>query len=450
MTLNLARSLSSLRSELSRTSRLFLMALFVWSSGCQSMHLATHSFELPPERHELILAARTYREILDTQPKSQNAHLTQLLERVGQRIADVAERPDFDWEFTLLSGPSQNAFCLPGGKVGVYEGILPVCQNEAGLAVVLSHEIAHALARHGGERLSQRMSNEPDHWSFARMVGIADSQQIDMVKSVYGLESKKGVPLPYSRTQEAEADSIGLLLMARAGYDPNEAPLFWERSSRMTGEKTPELLATHPSDDIRAAKLKEIVPRALSVYQGAPQRYRQGEQIPMEALAELIKKPTPKAPEAEKTTAATTPPTTPAPVAAAATPATPPAPAATTTTAAATTPAETPPVATAAATPAPAAPPAEATITTAAATVAETNSAEIITALAVTPAPVVHGSSGAMTTRPLSGVTALLPNLGDPTVEGSAADASAAAQAGSVDQTAAPPQESGGWKPSRN
>ena len=245
-------------TSLQRTGRSFLprflvAALLAWPSGCQSIHLATRSFEMMPERQELALAARTYQTVLDTYPRSQNAHLTQIIERVGQRLAAVSERPDFEWQFTLLSGHQQNAFCFPGGKVGLFEGILPACQNEAGLAVVLSHEIAHAMARHGSGRLSQKLASEDISWSVGRMIGFTDTHRIDMVKNVYGLESSHGVPLPYSRTQEAEADSIGLLLMARAGYDPSEAPRFWERLNNSSGVKTPELLATHPSDETRAA-----------------------------------------------------------------------------------------------------------------------------------------------------------------------------------------------------
>ena len=147
--------LSTRSTRLQRTGRshlalLLVATLLAWPSGCQSMHLATRAFDTQPDRQELVLGIKAYQAILDTHPRSQNAHLTQMLERVGQRLAAVSERPDYAWEFTLLSGPHQNAFCFPGGKVGVFEGILPACQNEAGLAVVLSHEIAHALARHGG------------------------------------------------------------------------------------------------------------------------------------------------------------------------------------------------------------------------------------------------------------------------------------------------------------
>lgn len=448
------------RTGRSLLPRVLAAALLIWPSGCQSIHLATRSFEMMPERQELALGAKTYQAILDTHPRSKNAHLTQMLERVGQRLAAVTERPDYDWEFTLLSGPHQNAFCLPGGKVGVFEGILPACQNEAGLAVVLSHEIAHAMARHGGERLSHKLASEDISWSVGRMIGITDSHRIDMVKNVYGLESSHGVPAPYSRTQEAEADSIGLLLMARAGYDPNEAPRLWERLNRSSGVKTPELLATHPSDETRAAKLKEIVPRALSVYQGAPQRYRLGEQIPMEALAELISKPAPKAAEPDKVAAATpAAPATTSPAAAAATPApaaTPatPAPAAATpavataaTPPAATAPAETPPAVTAATTPAPTDPAATSAAATPAATPEASPAPQVLTIASVTAAPIVQVSSSTVTpaASPTTGSGSITSAI--LLISGTSTDDDAdLPQWVTAEKPAASPQESGGWK----
>ena len=273
---------------------LLIAGLVAGLTGCQSMLLVERTQDAPgqqwgglTEEREVALGARVYQEILTTEPKSQNAHLTQMLERVGQRVADVSERPDFQWEFTLLSGPKQRAFCLPGGKVAVYEGIMPVCVNEAGLAVVLSHEIAHALSRHGGERLAHRMETEEKHRLFGRLLRTDQEHEVAQLKSVYGLNGKPEPALPFSRTQEAEADSIGLLLMARAGYDPREAAHFWERFSDSEGDNPSELLAVHPTDDTRTARLNEIVPRALSVYQSATQRRGLGEQIPMQALAEL-------------------------------------------------------------------------------------------------------------------------------------------------------------------
>ena len=264
-------------------------SLFTGLTGCQSVLLTTS--DLPREnRHqkqEVELGAKLYQEILATEPKSQDAQLSQMLDRVGQRIAAASDRPDFQWEFTLLSGPQRDAYCLPGGKVVVYEGLLPVCAHEAGLAVVLSHEIAHILSHHESERMRSKMRAIEGDSAFARIQVGRDAERIEMLKSIYGLRKQHASYVPFSRTQEDEADSIGLLLMARAGYDPQEAPRFWDRFPAETGSAGLDLLSKHPLNDTRTAKLSEIVPRALSVYQNAPQRYGAGERFQNEAFAEL-------------------------------------------------------------------------------------------------------------------------------------------------------------------
>ncbi len=241
---------------------------------------------LMPEEQEIALGAQAYQEVLKGEPLSTNREATAMVQRVGQRIAAVAGRPDYQWEFNLVASSSQNAFALPGGKVAVYEGVLPVCQHEAGLAVVMSHEIAHAIARHGGERMSQETA-------VSGVRGVLDMVTKDRMSeadhqtlmSVYGVSTRYGAILPYSREHESEADSIGLMLMARAGYDPSEAPAFWERFAAMSGPKAPELLSTHPSDVRRAAELRALVPQALKYYEGSPQKFGLGEALVMMAAA---------------------------------------------------------------------------------------------------------------------------------------------------------------------
>lgn len=288
-------------------ARLLGMCLCLGLAGCQSILLTGHaSLDLLPEEQEMAFGIKAYQEVLQTEPKSQNAHLSQILERVGRRISVVSERPDYQWEFTLLSGSAETAFCLPGGKVAVHEGILPICANEAGLAVVVSHEIAHALARHGGERITHQMSAQSGEWALSRMLDKQDAKHVETVKTAYGLRTPHGPLLPFSRQQEAEADSIGLLLMARAGYDPQEAPRFWNRLRQSSSTNAPQLLSTHPSDATRGTKLAESVPRAMSFYQSASQRHGLGEQIPMPALAERVPTAAPAlAPLAEEEIAAT-------------------------------------------------------------------------------------------------------------------------------------------------
>jgi predicted Zn-dependent protease len=229
------------------------------------------------EKQEVALAETTYRDMLTEQPLSTNQATIRVVNRVGQRIAAVAERPDFDWEFRVIASPDQNAFCLPGGKVAVYEGLLPLCQNEAELAVVLAHEVAHALARHGGER----MSHENVANFFGRAVNYFSKDREEAtqqrVRWAYGLASKYGVLLPYSRKHESEADEIGLILMARAGYDPRVAPGFWERFANASGPNQPEFLSTHPSDLRRAEQLRAQLENAMAIYEMAPQKFGLGE-----------------------------------------------------------------------------------------------------------------------------------------------------------------------------
>ena len=232
-----------------------------------------------PEQQELSLGDTTYREILSEHPASTDQAAIRMVNRVGQRLAAVADEPDFQWEFRVIASDDQNAFCLPGGKVGVYEGLLPLCHNEAELAVVIAHEVAHALARHGGERMS--------HENAVNVVGdfvkyFSKSREEATQKRIhqaYGVASKYGVVLPYSRTHESEADSIGLTLMAKAGYDPSVAPGFWERFANVAGPKPPEFFSTHPSDLKRAEQLREQLEEAMVLYDATPQKFGLGEPL---------------------------------------------------------------------------------------------------------------------------------------------------------------------------
>ncbi|MFG0296507.1 MAG: M48 family metalloprotease [Maioricimonas sp. JB045] len=239
-----------------------------------------HQLLLIPEEQEVLLGQRAYEKILSEQPLSQHPQYRQIVKRVGRRIAAVAGRPEFDWEFRVLAGNKQNAFALPGGKVAIYEGMMPVCANEAGLAVVLSHEIAHVLARHGAERMSQKSVVSGVGGLIDKVTREQEVPDQEKIVQVYGAASHLGVILPYSRKHETEADSIVLTLMARAGYDPREAPAFWERFAAASGGKPPEFLSTHPSDQRRAEHLAGLLDRALTYYEHADDRIGLGETIP--------------------------------------------------------------------------------------------------------------------------------------------------------------------------
>lgn len=241
-------------------------------AGCRSAPITGRKqLLMMPESQELSLGQQTFGEVTAESKESTNARFRDLVSRVGQRIAAVSDRSDFQWEFRVLASDEQNAFCLPGGKVAVYEGILPVCQSEAGLAVVMSHEIAHALARHGGERMSQNAAVDGVKTVFGYAMQNQDQVRRDAALKAYGLASEYGVLLPYSRKHELEADHIGVILMAQAGYDPAEAPRFWTRFSGAVGNegKPPEFMSTHPSDDRRASELTKRLPEARQHFANA-------------------------------------------------------------------------------------------------------------------------------------------------------------------------------------
>lgn len=198
-----------------------------------------------------------------------------MLQRVGGRISEVAALPNARWEFVLFEEDSPNAFALPGGKVGVYTAILPITKDEAGLATVIGHEIAHAVARHGAERMSHGMLVQLGGAGLSAALGSDAGVTGELIMQAYGVGSQLGVMLPYSRTQELEADELGLLYMARAGYDPREAIAFWKRFAAYNAERggaPPAFLSTHPLDQRRIAQLQRLMPRAMAEYEMARAR----------------------------------------------------------------------------------------------------------------------------------------------------------------------------------
>lgn len=187
---------------------------------------------------------------------------------VGRRIAAVADRPDYRWEFVVIDDPkTPNAFALPGGKVAVYTGLFPIAKTTSGLAVVMGHEVAHALARHGAERASQSMLAKTGGAILGAAVATQSPGSAQAAMAVYGLGTQVGVLLPWSRTQESEADHIGLLLMAKAGYDPREALDFWQRMSQAGGKKTSDFLSTHPGHETRQSDIQRWLPEAIEIYE---------------------------------------------------------------------------------------------------------------------------------------------------------------------------------------
>ena len=232
------------------------------------------------EEKENAMGLTAYQQVLKDEPVTRNQAAIDLVRRVGERIAAVADRPDFEWEFNVIDSPTQNAFCLPGGKVAVYTGILPVCETEAGLAVVMAHEIGHAIARHGGERMSQSMAVDGAKVLAEKLAGKYYPNKQEILMKAYGVGSKYGVLLPYSRKQESEADHIGVVLAAKAGYDPTVAPSFWRRFGALKENgQTPEFMSTHPSDERRAADLEGWLAEANSFYQTSQTKHGRGDSI---------------------------------------------------------------------------------------------------------------------------------------------------------------------------
>ena len=223
-------------------------------------------FNLLSPQQELQLGSEAYQDILRKHAKSQNKKWEKELKEVGNDIKRVANERRFRWEFNLLKGSEVNAFALPGGKVAFWEGIMPICKSKDGIAVVMGHEVAHAIARHGAERVSQGMGLALVGELLAAGLSNSNRRDRELALSLFGVGATVGAILPWSRGNESEADRIGLILMAKAGYDPKEAPRFWTRMSRKSGAKQPELLSTHPSDQTRIKNLKKWLPEAQKYY----------------------------------------------------------------------------------------------------------------------------------------------------------------------------------------
>lgn len=227
------------------------------------------SLILIPEGDEVALGADSYRQVLAQSQLVASGPELEMVRRVGEKLARVCDRPDYSWEFNLLRDDATvNAFCLPGGKVAVYTGILKVTQNEAGLATVVGHEIAHAIARHGGERMTDQLALQIGGMGLAELMKDKSPATRNLVLAAYGVGGQVGVMLPFGRSQESEADHIGLIYMARAGYDPRQAIAFWQRMEELnTGQAPPEWLSTHPSHGHRVQDLQKWLPEASAEYE---------------------------------------------------------------------------------------------------------------------------------------------------------------------------------------
>lgn len=237
---------------------------------------------LIPEGQLVSMSLQQYGEVLKKSKLSEDSIKVEMVKRVGERIARAAEEfmkesgmeseiKNYRWEFNLIEDDKVvNAWCMPGGKVAFYTGILPITRDENGLAVVMGHEVAHAIAKHGNERVSQGLLAQLGAVSLSLALSREPAVTNQIFMAAYGIGAQVGVLLPYSRLHEKEADRIGLVLMARAGYDPREAVSFWERMNEHGKEKgrPPEFLSTHPAPETRIKELQSFIPEAMEHYRG--------------------------------------------------------------------------------------------------------------------------------------------------------------------------------------
>lgn len=246
--------------------------------NCQPVPITGRSqLHLIPQSQMLALSFESYKEVLSSHTIIKEGTDAEMVRRVGRNIQSAVERffqdhkmpdrlKDYKWEYNLIQDSVVNAWAMPGGKVGVYTGILPVTQNDAGLAVVLGHEIAHAVANHGDERMSQALLVQVGGIALAQALAKKPELTRRLALGAFGLGSEVGILLPYSRLQESEADQLGLVFMAMAGYDPHTAIGFWERMSEKGNGAPPEFLSTHPTDKHRIDNIRKLIPEAMKYY----------------------------------------------------------------------------------------------------------------------------------------------------------------------------------------
>lgn len=253
--------------------------LLLLLAGCATVPYTGRSrLALIPESEVLSMSRSTYRQFIADADLSRDSAQNETLLRVGRRVAAAAEAflrdeglageiKNYEWEVRLIENDKEvNAWCMPGGKIAVYTGILPYTKDEAGLAVVIGHEVAHALAHHGSERMSQALLVQLGGIGLSQAVRKEPDKTRALWYAAYGLGSRIGFILPYSRLQEYEADQIGLILTARAGYDPWEALDFWKRMMSKGRSRQIEFLSTHPADEERLQAIREMMPEALRYY----------------------------------------------------------------------------------------------------------------------------------------------------------------------------------------
>ncbi|MDY0076819.1 MAG: M48 family metallopeptidase [Bacteroidales bacterium] len=257
----------------------FILITSVVLTACSSVPVTGRKqLNIIPSSQMMSMSYQQYDAFLKSNKLSTNAQQTQMVKTVGAKIKTAVETyfrqqgmsselNGYSWEFNLIESPEANAWCMPGGKVVFYTGILPITKDETGLAVVMGHEIAHAVAEHGNERMSQSLISELGGVALAVALQEKPAETQQLWLTAYGIGNQVGVMLPFSRLHESEADRLGLIFMAMAGYNPNEAVGFWQRmADKKNGQSPPEFLSTHPSDATRIRQIKSWLPEAMTYY----------------------------------------------------------------------------------------------------------------------------------------------------------------------------------------
>ncbi|SMG38351.1 Peptidase family M48 [Marivirga sericea] len=236
-----------------------------------------NQFNLIPNNQLNASSFSSYDQVMKESKLSSNSGQAQMIRTVGERIKNAVEvylkennlenaTEGFKWEFNLIAENIVNAWCMPGGKVAFYEGILPICQDETGIAVVMGHEVAHAVAKHGGERMTQALAQQAGGITLSVLMREQPENAQALAMAAYSGVSTVGAILPFSRLHESEADELGLTFMALAGYNPEEAPKFWQRMKAKSGSAPPEFLSTHPASNTRIKDLNKLLPEAKKLY----------------------------------------------------------------------------------------------------------------------------------------------------------------------------------------
>lgn len=264
----------------------FLCSMLLLWVGCGTVPITGRRQVLLVSDQEVLTASLTqYRDYMSSAPRSSNTTRSSMVTRVGKKIAAATEQylrlngleseiGNFAWEFNLVNDDQVNAFCMPGGKIVVYEGLMKLVASEDELAVVVGHEVAHAVAKHSNERMSQQMLAEYGAQILSATVSNKSESLQSLAGQVYGLGAQYGLMLPFSRKHETEADYMGLILMTMAGYNPDVAVGFWQKMSAGSGSGTPEFMSTHPSDESRIKKINKELPDIKKKYGTSTQQNR--------------------------------------------------------------------------------------------------------------------------------------------------------------------------------